>query len=269
MSLPVRAPDRWNDPETRRCLEDEGHRYNDDERTQRSRGFVHCVVDSAVSLAAGSDALKCYENGVGALNLPLTHAQLGTQSFRSAHPVALEEIAALVRRVTDRTLRIELPNMFETKAAICRGVGHDLADLVSESVSCDSFPLRVRGTAQCGHCTSCILRRQALKVAGLQKHDSGRGYRHDLHNVHGWHGDDVTFELSVMLDQARRIGRTLAQRDPWYALSLELPTLEQTVLELARWGWNETETRAAILRLYEDYCSDWDHFAQRSFGFAA
>lgn len=204
----------------------QSHSYNEDERTQRSRGFAHGLLGSA--------------------------------------------IAQLVRMVTGRPFRIELPCIFETKATMCRALkGTVLAKLVSRTVSCDAFPLRMPAKTQCGHCTSCVLRRQALKVAGLLECDVADPYRYDLHTVESWTVVDVTFPMSAMLYQVGRIQAALASTEPWYALSRTFPMLEQTALDLAKWGWNVDETRSGILRLYGAYCDEWDSFAQQSLTFAA
>jgi len=248
----------------------ETHSCNEDDRTQRSRGFAHGLLGSAIAIASGGDSLRCYENGVGALNLPLTDAQLGAQNARSAHPVAAEELAHLVRLITGRPFRIELPCIFETKASMCRPMrGTTLEDLVPSTVSCDSFPLRIRGKTQCGHCSSCVLRRQALRVAGLSAYDPPEPYRYDLHDAGSWNDAAVTYPMSAMLYQVAQLQAALGSGDPWYTLSRTFPRLEQTVLSLAKWGWNAEETRAGILRLYSTYCDEWDGFAQQSLTFAA
>jgi len=77
----------------------QNHReYNQNERSQRSRGFLFGVLGCVACVMAGGGDLAVYENGVGALNLPISAAQLGAQSSRSSHPLAL--IRGRLRRRT-------------------------------------------------------------------------------------------------------------------------------------------------------------------------
>ena len=78
-------------------------------------------------------------------------------------------------------MRIENPFMFATKAEMCRALSQaGLADVVRETVSCDGYPQRVPGQAQCGCCTSCVLRRQGLFCGGLADYDHSADYRRDI-----------------------------------------------------------------------------------------
>jgi hypothetical protein len=47
-----------------------------EEITQRSRGFIHLSLGAAVAATIGSAKLHVFENGIGAINLPYTAAQL-------------------------------------------------------------------------------------------------------------------------------------------------------------------------------------------------
>lgn len=238
-----------------------GHRdsnYNEDEPTQRSRGFAHVLLGAAVSLLAGGEDLACYENGTGALNLPITGAQLGVQNARSAHPVALEKLASLVRVVTGRDFSIRMPCVFQTKAQtveVLRDIG--LGALAVDTVSCDAFPRRVRGAPLCGVCTNCFLSRQALHVAGLERCDSARPYETDLNRLPP---QQMPYAARALLEQAWDIRKALVHG--WPSFSRAYPELEQTVLELERFGWNAEDTRESILELYRRYCGDWDVWMQ-------
>lgn len=241
----------------------EGADYNDDERTQRTRGFVHSVLGAAVALSAGSDALACYENGVGALNLPMTPAQLGAQNTRSAHPVALTEIAELIELATGKNFRIELPFLYHTKAAMCRAIEEaGLGDLIRDTVSCDSFPRRVAGPDGCGTCTSCLLRRQALKAAGLSHRDPADSYSVDVMTLTAV-GDDVVYDFRAMLEQAHTIRSAVSSGEPWQSLCRSFPELEHAVLHLERKGWDAEHLRVGLLELFRSYCQEWERFRQR------
>ena len=246
-----------------------GSTYNDDERSQRTRGFVHGLLGAAVALAMEEEAVACYENGVGALNLPLSPVQLGAQSARSAHPLALSQFASLVEVVTDRRFDFRLPFLTHTKGRLCRAIGQlNLSALVQETVSCDAFPRRVRGKPQCGWCTSCLLRRQALKVAGLGSADPPGEYEVDVH-APGPRNPDLEWNLQVMLQQVRRLRLAISAPDRWGGLVLAYPALDQTVQALAALGWDARQLRAGITEVYSLYCSEWEHFEQQGLPFVA
>ena len=55
---------------------------------------------------------------------------------------------------------------------------------VNKTVSCDgSFSRRVRRKTQCGICTSCLLRRQALAAAELSDIDLSDNYQFDIYRL--------------------------------------------------------------------------------------
>jgi len=220
-------------------------------------------------LAMEEEAVACYENGVGALNLPLSPVQLGAQSARSAHPLALSQLAGLVEVVTDRRFDFRLPFLTHAKGRLCRAIGQlNLSALVQETVSCDAFPRRVRGKPQCGWCTSCLLRRQALKVAGLGSADPPGEYEVDVH-APGPRNPDLEWNLQVMLQQVRRLRLAISAPDRWGGLVLAYPALDQTVQALAALGWDARQLRAGITEVYSLYCSEWEHFEQQSLPFVA
>ncbi len=60
-----------------------------EEKSQRTRALVYLTLGVATALQAGTDTLWVYENGVGALNLPLDATQLGVDNYRGVHPRSL------------------------------------------------------------------------------------------------------------------------------------------------------------------------------------
>jgi hypothetical protein len=63
--------------------------------------------------------------------------------------------------------------VYKTKAEMLREAAvARVRDIILQTFSCDAFPVGVRGRAQCGFCTSCLLRRSSLEVAGLAEADS-------------------------------------------------------------------------------------------------
>lgn len=229
-----------------------------EEQTQRTRGFVHGVLGTAVALALGADAAFCYENGVGALNLPITSAQLGTQNGRSAHPLALERLADLIERVAGRRVRVELPYLFRTKGELCSSLAPDLLRIAEDTLSCDGFPQRQSGWTHCGRCTSCILRHLALAVSGGP--GAASGYRLRLDQVPA---DALPYEFKAMLLQARKMRGALEAPDPWAGLGVVFSDLEAAVLRLQRHGWDPVALRTGLVRLFTRYIEEWDLLRDR------
>lgn len=239
-------------------------RSDDDERTQRSRGFVFSALGAATAIMAGSDSLAVYENGIGAINLPYTDAQLGAHSTRSAHPLALAAMGEVVRLATGRPFEFRLPFLFATKAELCAGLAEfGLHDLVRRTVSCDGFPQRVAGKPQCGLCTSCLLRRQALYVAGLDELDHVDGYRENILSPRTQLSGDKLYPLRAMLDQVARIRRALDTPELWRALSSTYPQLIEIASRLAVAGQSMLGVDDRLVGLYRHYCDEWAIFPAR------
>ena len=117
---------------------------NREEKSQRTRALVYLTLGVATALQAGTDTLWVYENGVGALNLPLDATQLGVDNYRGVHPRSLMMVEDLFAMVLARPVQIKNPFLFHTKAEMCRALlSTTLVDSIRDTVSCDSFPLRI------------------------------------------------------------------------------------------------------------------------------
>jgi 7-cyano-7-deazaguanine synthase in queuosine biosynthesis len=237
----------------------EGHQ---EEKSQRTRGLVFLTLGVAVALQAAADTLWVYENGVGALNLPLNETQLGVDNYRGVHPVSLMKVRDLFELVLDRTIHIRNPFLFTTKAQMCASLQPvGLADLVRDTVSCGGFPQRVANQPQCGYCTSCILRRQSLHAAGLGDYDATAGYRHDVLNRRVAFTLNQMYGLQAMLDQVEKLARCLASDDPWGALVVSFPQLASAQAALTvREGLNPEEVRTGFIQMYRAYVQEWERF---------
>ena len=241
-----------------------GRQYDGDERTQRSRGFVFQALGAVVAIMAGADSLAVYEHGVGAINLPYTAAQLGAQSTRAAHPLALSAMGDFIALATGRRLVFRLPAHFVTKGQLCGSLPElGLADLIGRTVSCDGFPQRVAGRPQCGLCTSCLLRRQALHAAGLAEHDAPGGYVHDVLDPALQLPPAKLYPLRAMLDQVGALRRALDRPEPWRALSRAYPQLVEIAASAATAIESPAAVEARLVGLYRRYCAEWDDFPVR------
>jgi len=142
----------------------------DVERSQRSRGLIYTATATAIANCAGVDRVLVFENGYGAINPRLLQYQEGAQANKSTHPYVLH-LLEVAYRMAGLACKIELPHVTETKAELLKRIPDRLRAGIRLSVSCDSFPLRIKESKQCGYCGSCVLRQQAIRVAGLGEFD--------------------------------------------------------------------------------------------------
>lgn len=80
----------------------------------RARGLVFAIIGSAVASCFGQDRLSVYENGVGALNLPYSPADIGLAHSRSVHPETLSSLSDVLSGVLGRPFRVVNPFLFFT-----------------------------------------------------------------------------------------------------------------------------------------------------------
>ena len=235
-----------------------------EEKSQRTRALVFLTLGVVAALQADADTLRVYENGIGALNLPLSETQLGVDNYRGVHPRSLIMTRKLFELVLERTIHIRNPFLFTTKAEMCAalrpaGVIH----LVRETVSCDGFAQRVANTSQCGYCTSCILRRQSLYSSGLRAYDPSSEYRYDVLNRHSLLLLTLPqiYGLEAMCDQAEKLARCLSADAPWSALATSFPHFAKVRADLVvNDGMNPEDVVARLIRMYQAYVQEWERF---------
>ena len=235
-----------------------------EEPGQRTRALVFLVLGVATALQAGTDTLWVYENGIGALNLPLNETQLGIDNYRGVHPRSLMLAQDFLSLALDKPANIRNPFQFSTKAQMCKSlVGSGIAGAVSYTVSCDGFPQRIRDQpSQCGRCTSCILRRQSLQASGLEQFD--RGYRYDVLRPQIRPTGKHLYDLEAMRAQVHKIGRCLDSKDPWRSLCASFPELARTHAELVGRNdlWIHSEISRRLVALYRTYVWEWGWFIE-------
>lgn len=230
------------------------------EKSQRSRGFLYGTLGAVAAHMAGIFEVNFYENGIGAINLPYNDAQIGTHSTRSTNPVALDYLAKFLQSFLEHPVNLRLTNIFSTKSELCsRLASGPLRDLIPESVSCDSFPLRQALAPQCGICTSCLLRRQSLWAAGMAKEDPGHLYYYDVVERANEVEDQKWDALRVMLWQVETFQRLIASQQPWNALTDQFPMLREVA-----WTLEDrkecSNPKKCLINLIDRYCCEWDRF---------
>lgn len=235
----------------------EGHQ---EEKGQRTRALVYLAFGVVAALQANVDTLWVFENGVGAMNLPLSEAQLGVDNYRGVHPLSLMKAEDFFETVLEEPIQIKNPFLFHTKAELCKSLKRTgLDSAVQHTVSCDSFPLRIQGKpSQCGFCTSCVLRRQSLLAAGYESCHPSHMYLYDVMSNGARIAPERLFGIEVMRGQVYRLERCLDSNDPWQSLTESFPELLTTHAELVRReNLNSDETRARFVKLYRTYVQEW------------
>lgn len=238
-----------------------GLSYEEEERSQRSRGFVYAALGAVTAAMAGAAGLSIYENGIGAINLPFTEGQLGGTNTRAAHPATAAMMRKLIRLVTGRDMTIQLPFLFMTKGKLCGAIADlGLGNRVRHTVSCDGFPQRISGRHQCGRCTSCLLRRASLLAAGLQDEDDPSGYIVDVYSPNASLSEAKAYPSKAMRDQVRRLDRALQASSPWRALMREFPSLMEVAEYVTLDGHAASVVESRLVALYRAYCQEWHAF---------
>lgn len=200
------------------------------EMTLRSRSLVFMALGMYAARAVGHDCpLYAPENGVIAINVPLTPSRVGSCSTRTMHPFFLDRLGSLLRRIGFEN-RIVNPLQFKTKGE-CMTTCLDptlLESLAAMTVSCSHGTRRQywvrKQVANCGYCVPCLFRRAALNKAGL---DEGLQYGVDVCkgelpiNDQGDSGDDLRALLAYLRSgkTAEEISREILSVAPVQHLS--------------------------------------------------
>lgn len=237
--------------------------FDYDEPTQRSRAFLFQALGAVTARAAGLCELMMFENGIGAINLPYTAAQIGSQATRGAHPASLYAIGTWLSHVLGAQMHVCLPFAYRTKAELCaRLAASPLALAANATVSCDGFPQRVAGRPQCGVCPSCVLRRQSMWAGGLATSDRQAPYRYDLFHDAQLVASERGLALRMMDAQVGRFTRLLASGEPWPSWASAYPTLLEAAAALPNVAPSvaAADVPAALLDLYRRYSCEWRRF---------
>jgi hypothetical protein len=240
--------------------------FDREETSQRTRGFVFQAFGAVTARMAGLDRLDVYENGVGAINLGYTDAQLGSQATRATHPATLQLMSTFLAGVFGAPFAVALPYAFVTKGELCNAMREaGLGRLARRSVSCDGFPQRSKLGDQCGVCPSCLLRRQSLHYARLVDDDPTSLYIHDVYDASAPNSYERRFALRAMGGQVHHLRRALASEHPWEALAARYPDLEQAADALSG-SDGGAAVREALVALYRRYCAEWGAFSASTMG---
>ena len=171
------------------------------------------------------------ENGLIALNPPLTPRRIGSLSTRTAHPHFISSIQEILDRV-GLTVKIENPYGFRTKGEMLSGCQNPelLRSVIDRTISCGKSG---RINQQCGRCVPCIIRRAAYHAAGIQDMT-----RYKYRNLSRVRDDDIlSFQTALVRRQHKDLKRWLLSSGP---LPSD-PTLRSAYVDVFRRGLDEVD----------------------------
>lgn len=224
---------------------------NGTENSQRARSliFVAFGIIAATALEAhrAGNRIPLYlcENGLIAINPPLTSSRLGSLSTRTAHPVYLK----LLQRILDAAemgVQIANPYAEKTKGEMLRECADQtlLSSLATRSTSCGRF-LRFN-YHHCGRCVPCQVRRAAFQAWEGSNDLTEYVYR-DLGRPDSDHAafDDVR-SVAIALSAIRADGI-----EPWlgHALSSSLIDNRGGLMQMLGRGFDELQVLHTELKI--------------------
>ncbi len=232
---------------------------NDDIRTSssmRSRGFVFLLLGAVCAHHIEKNTLHIHENGVGAINLPFRKSEVALDHSRSVHPLSLVYMSDLLSTILGQPFLFRNPFLSWTKAQMCKELlTQGFTKLASFTVSCDS---RHRAyLQQCGYCSSCLLRRQAIVVSGVPDKTS---YQITDNSKRKRNPKDALY-YRAMLAQVNTMKTLLATSDSWQRMSQHYLTLSDIVENMGvqrEQEVSQTVLQTRLLQLYREYVNEWE-----------
>lgn len=216
----------------------------------RSRGFVFMVLGAVCASQQGLDRLFVCENGIGAINLPFRKSEVGLDHARSVHPISLSAVSELLSLVLGQPFTITNPFLFQTKAQICKDLlqNDEARQAVFATISCDRRHRKY--PTQCGYCSSCLLRRQAIAAHGI-KDETGYQILEKTHRPRK-QNDEVPY--AAMREQVTAMQAIFNDPDPWLRLSQRYRTL----IDIVDQATEPHIVMQKLLFLYQTYVQEWN-----------
>jgi 7-cyano-7-deazaguanine synthase in queuosine biosynthesis len=142
------------------------------EHSQRSRSFLFASIAAAVAHLCQQKGIKFYENGIIALNLPVTEQLVGARSTRTVHPRVVEGFQLILSCVMGDTFTVVNPFIEKTRADVARIIRDEGAsDLLRYTWSCARVRHAKKNEPFCGVCSQCVDRQFSVRIAGLLEHE--------------------------------------------------------------------------------------------------
>lgn len=136
----------------------------DSDLSQRARTLLYVGVAAVIAVAHDIDHIVLGENGIMAINCPLTLGRAAGFSTRTAHPDVLDRMGQVIGALFQRSFRVTNPLLLQTKADVVKRLAKLCGrSLVKKTHSC----WIARQANHCGHCVPCVVRRFATETAGV------------------------------------------------------------------------------------------------------
>jgi hypothetical protein len=163
-----------------------GRRTRFQEFTRRTRPFLYLSLASAAAIVTGAHEVQMSENGALGASLPFRRSHHGPRITRQGHSLIMEGFERLLSDIRPGATPIRFVNPFRssTKGEVCAQLALDprAAYLTLSCEYAGQQVARLRGyfandatvargpttARQCGLCVPCIVRRSALRRAGIR-----------------------------------------------------------------------------------------------------
>lgn len=235
------------------------------EPSQRSKSFFYLALAAAAAHLAQAERILIFENGDEALHFPLQRGLDYAHTSRLMHPIGVARMQSLVDLLLPNAPRFAMPFLSKTKSEVIRLVADNLtSEDAARAVSCERFSSHTR-CVQCGHCSECIRRQQAMQDAGFADESPYSKPIRTMHNnlspkeMKDWRKRDFGFaELATAWHDS-------SNDDDRFDRVMELSGLDGTernelVPACARLTYvSECEARRQVVHLYERLLASWEH----------
>jgi 7-cyano-7-deazaguanine synthase in queuosine biosynthesis len=152
--------------------------FEKSEDTHRTRSFLFLSIALTIAGYFKVNTIYIPENGVIALNIPLTLSRMGSLSTRTTHPRFINLLSNFLNKlgIFDKLILLN-PFIFKTKTEVIKLLPQEMQGALQKTISCAHFAaVRWRGKKHiwhCGYCVPCLYRRIALMEIGK---DTPRDY---------------------------------------------------------------------------------------------
>jgi hypothetical protein len=183
------------------------------EGSTRGRSLIFFAYGVLAASALRINEVIVPENGLIAVNPPLTRRRLGSLSTRTTHPYFLSELSSVLQAVG---IDVRLRNIFEgaTKGQMLAESRYpQIETLASASYSCGKGK---RKNGQCGRCIPCLIRRAAFHKAGIR--DRTKPY---FFNIRSSKTQDDILSARIAIEKIFQM--SMQEFERWVATSGPLP----------------------------------------------
>lgn len=183
------------------------------EPSQRSRSILFLGLGIFVAHSLGRKSkLHVCENGFISLNVPISSKRIGSNSTRTTHPFFIDTVRKLLENL-GIDVEIITAYRYKTKGEMLRETQNSkmLLDGLKLTRSCSKSNLRwsrYDPKGHCGICMPCIIRRSALRAAGMPEGDYLYDITSDISNLSTSQTDTIR-ALRIFLERYKEKEGTL------------------------------------------------------------